>query len=79
MLDSFSHSHVYVKLQMHELYAQAERDRLARHAALPHERRLRRRLAVRVGMVLVAAGELLAGPAAETACPDGSVVPGCCP
>lgn len=79
MLDPFSHSHVYVKLQMRERYAQADRDRLARHATLPRERRLRRRLAVRVGMALVAVGELLAGPTVETVCADGSVVLGCCP
>jgi hypothetical protein len=69
MMHPFTHDYPYVQRYLHELRAQAEKDRLARQAAPRRPRRTLRRLRLHVAARLVAVGDVLVGRAEEQAVP----------
>jgi hypothetical protein len=67
MMHPFNHDYLSVQRYLHELRAQAEKDRLARQAAPRQPRRTLRHLRLHVAARLIAAGEVLVGHAEEEA------------
>jgi hypothetical protein len=67
MMHPFTHDYLYVQQYLHELRAQAEKERLARQAAPRRPRRTLRHLRLHVAARLIAAGEALVGRAEEEA------------
>jgi hypothetical protein len=81
MMHPFNHDYPSVQRYLHELRAQAEKDRLARQAAPRRPRRTLRPLRLHVAARLIAAGDALVGreqeQAVEIQCAQPCAVPRC--
>jgi hypothetical protein len=78
MLHPLNHDPRAVELHLCELRAHAAQERLARQAYQSRGGNRPVRWRQRLGALLIASGEALAGPTGELACPDGIMEPHRC-